>query len=181
MESLKCLLTLARCPPPSVHSLVFVRTFSLTSQAAARRPPKEEFNNNIRRTRKKTADPFDRFACRTAPHHIYKQQQQRFKRPSFIWVKTLEVDAKERRAVQRARWPHGLDPTGVLAYILAYSQAGQFNMDVCMYTFLIHLFRSRRAKTGLCGPWNETIRVRCRHGARANRAQFGELRCNSII
>jgi hypothetical protein len=36
------------------------RKFSHTSSAYARKAPKEEFNNNMFATRKRTADPFDR-------------------------------------------------------------------------------------------------------------------------
>ena len=36
------------------------RQFSKTSSLEMRRPPKEEYENNVFHTRKKTADPFDR-------------------------------------------------------------------------------------------------------------------------
>jgi len=36
------------------------RNFNLSSISNARRPPKEEYENNIYHTRKTTADPFDR-------------------------------------------------------------------------------------------------------------------------
>ena len=36
------------------------RQFSFTSIALTRKPPKEEYENNATKTRKKTADPFDR-------------------------------------------------------------------------------------------------------------------------
>lgn len=42
-------------------NLVFKRQFSLTSAQLARKPPKEEHQNNIFQTRKRTSDPFDRF------------------------------------------------------------------------------------------------------------------------
>jgi hypothetical protein len=40
--------------------LMSKRHFSLASLSFARKPPKEEFNNNMFRTRKKTSEPFDR-------------------------------------------------------------------------------------------------------------------------
>jgi hypothetical protein len=40
---------------------IFKRQFSITSPLSMKRkPPKEEFENNITHTRKKTAEPFDR-------------------------------------------------------------------------------------------------------------------------
>ncbi len=36
------------------------RSFSYSSVLAMRRPPKEEYDNNGFKTRKRTADPFDR-------------------------------------------------------------------------------------------------------------------------
>jgi hypothetical protein len=39
---------------------IFIRNFSWSTIAKARRPPKEEYENNIFHTRKKTADPFDK-------------------------------------------------------------------------------------------------------------------------
>ena len=41
-------------------NFVAKRTFSFTCVAEARKPPREEYENNMRHTRKKTADPFDR-------------------------------------------------------------------------------------------------------------------------
>ena len=51
-----------------------VRNFGFSSVLAMRRPPKEEYENNGMRTRKRTADPFDRrwtwTAKRAEPYNI---------------------------------------------------------------------------------------------------------------
>ena len=39
---------------------ILTRNFSIFRCVSARKPPKEEYENNATKTRKKTADPFDR-------------------------------------------------------------------------------------------------------------------------
>lgn len=55
-------------------SFLSTRNFSYTSVLNMRRPPKEEFENSGNRTRKRTADPFDRrwswTAKRAEPYNI---------------------------------------------------------------------------------------------------------------
>ena len=54
------LLSLSIRQGASDVSCISKRCFSLTSLLERRKPPKEEYENNAMRTRKLTADPFDR-------------------------------------------------------------------------------------------------------------------------
>lgn len=44
-----------------VLTLLSTRSISLSSFDLARKPPKEEYENNITKTRKRTSEPFDRY------------------------------------------------------------------------------------------------------------------------